>query len=76
MRTVRAKFFCSAITEFAAGAKRVELETSYSDNPEDNQFSKFTPSGHVSMSVDNPDIDGFFVPGKSYFLDFSIAEKS
>lgn len=41
------------------------------DTPEDNSFSKWTPSADARLNVTNPEIFGFFEPGKSYYVDFS-----
>ena len=40
---------------------------------ENKTWSKFTPSGSLSMTVTNPDVFGKFVPGKEYLLNFSEA---
>ena len=45
------------------------------DELEENQrFNKASPSGELSITIDNPAAQGFLQPGKSYYLDFSPAE--
>ena len=41
---------------------------------EDKRYAKATPSGELSMQVDNPPAAAFFELGKTYYLDFSKAE--
>lgn len=42
--------------------------------PENQRFTKATPSGTLEMIVDNPDALKQFELGKSYYLDFTLAE--
>jgi hypothetical protein len=69
---IRAKFSCNAVTKNADGSERVELVAVYGD--ENKPWSKFTPSGNLAMTISNPDAQGAFVPGKTYYLDLSPAE--
>ena len=41
---------------------------------ENSRFAKYTPSGQLEMTVDNPPAQEFFELGKNYYLDFSKAE--
>lgn len=40
--------------------------------PEDQRYAKATPSGSLTIAVDNPAVT--FEPGKSYYLDFTPAD--
>lgn len=40
--------------------------------PEDQRYAKATPSGQLTIAVDNPAV--VFEPGKSYYLDFTPVE--
>jgi hypothetical protein len=40
--------------------------------PEDQRYAKYTPSGSLTIQVDNPAVE--FVPGKQYYLDFTPVE--
>lgn len=77
MQTVRAKFRCTSVERFTAdgdGQVVYRFAAQYDDSiPEDQRFSRYTPSGSLSITVDNPSV--VFVPGKSYYLDFTPAEK-
>jgi hypothetical protein len=41
---------------------------------EDNTFARFTPSGALSLTVNNPDLLGKIKPGQSFYVDFTLAE--
>lgn len=41
---------------------------------EDNTFARFTPSGSLSLTVNNPDLLGKIKPGQKFYVDFSAAE--
>ena len=73
--STRAKFECISVTDYGA-SKEVKLNAVYSGskNAEDNQFSKSTPTGNVTMNVSNPAVFDFFKPGSKYYLDFSEVE--
>lgn len=67
---VRCKFECSTLEN-----GKVRMTAAYDPNvPEDQQYCKYTPWGNLEMQVDNPNVDGFFVPGKKYYLDITPAE--
>lgn len=72
---VRAKFRCSSINP-APGvsdeARHVILEAQYDETlPEDQRYSKFTPSGKLEMVVDNPPALAQFTVGQTYYIDFT-----
>lgn len=71
---VRAKFRCNTITEHAGtSAKTIKFSPMYDTSiPEDQRYSTATPSGELSMYVDNPAVS--FELGKQYYLDFTPAE--
>lgn len=73
--SVRAKFRCSSVEDFGPGKTRSYKFNASVDKagiPEAEQFTKYTPSGSLTISVDNPAV--VFVPGKEYFLDFTPVE--
>jgi hypothetical protein len=76
---VRAKFRCTFETHKKWGPGEDNATRSYEfmavydqQTPEDQRFAKATPSGSLTIQVDNPDVS--FEPGKSYYLDFTEAE--
>lgn len=54
----------------------VKLNPSYVSDPgnPNHAFWKATPTGNLEMTITNPAVFGFFVPGRSYFLDFTAVE--
>lgn len=44
-----------------------------STNAEDNTFASATPGGSLELNVDNPSAQGFFKPGKKYYIDITEA---
>ena len=75
---IRAKFSCQQIVTTDWGLSKqvkINFQALYDDKTEENRrFSKATPSGELWMIVDNPDVVKAFVPGKSYYLDFTPVE--
>ncbi len=74
---VRAKFRCTAEIHNRWSADNVtrsyEFQAMYDpDAPEDQRYAKATPTGKLTIAVDNPAVT--FEPGKSYYLDFIEAE--
>lgn len=79
MSNVRAKFKCTSYLQHAGwqsgvrGGREFSFDPVCADEvPENQRFHKATPSGKLTMYVDNPDVD--FEPGKTYYLDFTPAE--
>lgn len=63
------KFTVRSLKDYGNDNKEVEMYTEYdSALPEDQRFSKFTPSGEMKFSLKNPALDGFFQPGKTYLI--------
>lgn len=77
MSTTRAKFVCASVTTFGYGGKEVKLSVVYEPTPpetENAKFTKATPSGEITMRVDNPAAAVQFEPGKAYYVDFTPAD--
>lgn len=78
--TVRAKFRCNSVGDFtpkaagvAAGVRVFRFAAMYDTSiPEDQRYAKYTPSGELRLSVDNPNVE--FAPGTDYYLDFTPVE--
>jgi hypothetical protein len=78
---IRAKFRCHFETHKKWGPQEDQVTRTYefmavydTDTPENQRFAKATPSGSLTIQVDNPDVH--FEPGKFYYLDFTPAEAS
>jgi hypothetical protein len=53
----------------------VHLSPQYDPNlKEDQSYAKSTPSGKLTMVVDNPAALAEFVPGRAFYLDFTAVE--
>jgi hypothetical protein len=78
---VRAKMKCFAVDHLKGGnpedvAADIRMIPVYDDgDPENKTWSKYTPSGEVRLFVTNPDAIAQFEIGKSYYLDFTLADK-
>ena len=74
---VRAKFQVTAITEhvWGNGVKTVRFEPRYDASiPEDQRFAEATPSGELSITVNNPAALEQFKLGQQFYLDFTPVE--
>lgn len=80
MSTVRAKFRCSAVkhrkntpSPAEQTVREFEFDALYDDTvPEDQRYAKYTPSGKLTITVDNPAIS--WQPGNYYYLDITPTE--
>jgi hypothetical protein len=75
--TIRAKFTLHSITQHAGGSNKTFKFFTVSNNetPENERFTKYTPSGELTLMVDNPPAEEQLKLGESYYLDFSPAPK-
>jgi hypothetical protein len=60
---------------YYGNSEDVELLAVYggSNNAEDNSYAQATPSGSMKLQVSNPAVQGFFKPGKKYYIDITEA---
>jgi hypothetical protein len=66
----RAKFRCNSVlkTVHTGDQRTYEFTAVYDDGiPENERYAKYTPSGTLRISVDNPNVE--FTLGTSYYLD-------
>jgi hypothetical protein len=68
-----AKFRVDSVTA-CAGSQEIAAFAVHSGDPEDNQFASATPASKLSMTITAEAARGFFVPGQSYYLDFTPAD--
>jgi hypothetical protein len=71
---MRAKFVCESITRYATGTVSVSLKP-VSSGDGNKEWSQWTPSGSLVMSITNPAVVDFIKPGKEYYLDFTEVGK-
>lgn len=74
MAATRAKFRCNSVQSFGpTQPASVAFTAVYDSTTEENaRFTKHTPSGTLTMTVDNPAVT--FEPGSFYYLDITKAE--
>lgn len=67
----RGKFQCQSVKTFHGwNVREYQFGTVCNDGtPENERFHKYTPSGTITIAVDNPNVN--FEPGKYYYVDFS-----
>ena len=76
---VIAKFRCNSIELYSnepGGNRRVKLTPAYPNKDateEDKAFWKYTPSGSLEMTIDNPPAADLFEIGGYYYLTFERA---
>jgi hypothetical protein len=72
--TTRGKFRCDSKRGYwmNESARTYEFSAVCNDGtPENDRFHKYTPSGNISITVDNPNV--VFELGKFYYVDLSEA---
>lgn len=75
---VRGKFKVQEITEFAWGsaARKIVLRPEYDPQiPEDQKYAKATPSGEITMVIDNPPASDYLKLGKTFYVDFTEVDE-
>ena len=76
---VRAKMTLTEMTStsYSPATKRVKFYCQYDPSlPEDRRFSQATPSGEMTMNVDNPAAIANLTLGQSYYVDFTPVPKT
>jgi hypothetical protein len=71
---IRAKFNCNSFTDNGYN-REFKFSAVYGKEGENEGFSKATPSGTLSITVDKETAAyDLFKPGKTFYLDFTEAE--
>ncbi|MEU9888660.1 hypothetical protein [Sphaerisporangium sp. NPDC051011] len=72
----RAKFHCTSVETYSTdltGPRVYRFQPQYDASiPEDQRYARYTPSGELRITVDNPAVS--FEPGRAYYLDFTPAD--
>lgn len=73
--SVKAKFKCDSVTTDEYG-KEVKLSAVCGNAGENADFTKYTPSGSLSMRLDKDAVAAseYFAPGKEYYIVFDAVE--
>jgi hypothetical protein len=73
VKLMNAKMKVSTVTLTENGELLV-MEVVTNGSPEDNTYSQFTPSGSVQLHITNKDLEGGFVPGQVFYVQFTEAD--
>lgn len=73
MRVVGRKEFTGVSKGEGITQVNITLQAIY-DEGANSQWSKWTPTGEVQMTITNPDAYNQFVLGKAYLLTFELTE--
>ncbi len=69
MKSVKAKFNVISVIGDDNGST-VDLQAVYTGSTENDEFFKLTPSGHVTLSVVNPETAKVFKEAKTMYVEF------
>lgn len=73
--SMRAKMRLQDVIPNTWGGRKVFFSCEYDPSiPEDQKFTKATPTGECTMTIDNPAASSQLVIGKSYYVDFTQAD--
>lgn len=75
---VRGKFQVIKISQvnWSKDARIVELQALMDSSTEENKrFARYTPSGSITMTIDNPSASDYLALGKKFYVDFTEAEE-
>lgn len=76
MERLMAKMVCESITKHRGGMEEVKLVAVDGAKKENSNWSKWTPSGALSLSISNPDAHGVIKVGSEYMIDITpVAEQ-
>lgn len=74
--SVRAKFTVNSIEMFSGNYGKVKLTAVHdTSTPENERFTKASPSGTLEMAIDNPPALNQFKPGQQFYVDFTPIEQ-
>ena len=70
---MRAKVRLNDIVRYASNPDGADyiFSAQYSNNPEDNNYSKYTPSANFKMWINNPIVEKNLNIGETYYVDFT-----
>lgn len=68
---IRAKFQCLEIAKNLTQGEKITLNAVWGNGEANKEWSKWTPSGSLTMQISNPDACGKLEVGKEYYLDIT-----
>lgn len=69
---MRAKFRCMSVEQFQH-SELAKLAAVTDEAGTNKEWAAATPSGTLTLQIDNPKAQGHFRPGRSYYLDVTDA---
>ena len=77
--SVGAKFTVASVTDYNTGTsgdtlRQVKLNAVTRGDGDPEDFWKYTPAGTLDITISYPDTAEQFVPGKSFYIDFTEAD--
>ena len=74
----RCKFRVTGVEWIARGTEKVTLKADYDPevSKEDAAFSNATPSGEMHFICQNPNLNGSFKPGDTYYVELTPTEEA
>lgn len=61
------------VKHWGDNAEEIQFRAVTDGTPEDNTYSKYTPSADFRMTVTNPNLHGKFKPGMKFYVDLTEA---
>ena len=71
-----AKFRVDSVTDFGNETKLVKLSAVTSGSEENKAFWKWTPTGNIEMTINNPPASNSFRPGKEVYVEFQFPDEA
>jgi hypothetical protein len=74
--TARCKFTVESVTHHAYGGRTVTMSAQYDEplSKEDRAFSNATPSGKMTVDIQNSKVFDVFQPGAKVYIDVTPVE--
>jgi hypothetical protein len=74
----RCKFYIESVKDYGNNQKQYVLKTSYCPElaKEDHVFSKMTPSGEMTVTINNPLVHELLKVGQKVYVDITPVEGS
>ena len=71
---MRAKFVIDSVTPVPQEQEEIVARAVTDGSEENKSFSRWTPSGSLSLMISNPNLLGYWKQGDEFYLDFTKIE--
>jgi hypothetical protein len=73
--SIKKQFYKTAAGEVVEHSAEIVLTPQYDSTiEEDRRYAKATPSGLISLCIDNPSAIEYLKPGEAFYVDFTRVE--